>query len=77
MAIVLPFAMTGISARPVGSLGKILHQFGEHTDEATLNPLLQRMSPFMARSRHEAMSALRLLSGEKRTRCARFEDFRF
>ena len=46
MASVLPIAMIGISARPAGSSGKMLHQLREQAEEATTTFLLQRMSPF-------------------------------
>jgi hypothetical protein len=46
----LPIAMIGISARPAGSLGKMLHQLRDHTEGAIPTFLLQRMSPFMALS---------------------------
>jgi hypothetical protein len=37
---VLPIAMIGISARPAGSLGKMLHQFREQAEGATSRFLL-------------------------------------
>jgi hypothetical protein len=46
-APVLPIAMIGISARPAGSLGKMLHQFREQAEGATSRFLLRCMSPEM------------------------------
>jgi len=40
--------MIGISARPAGSLGKMLHQLCELAKGTTRTFLLQRMSPLMA-----------------------------
>jgi hypothetical protein len=61
MASVLSIAMIGISARPAGSSGKMLHQLCEVAEGATPTFLLQRMSPVLALSGGDSMSALRSL----------------
>jgi hypothetical protein len=47
-APVRPIAMIKISARPAGSLGKMLHHLREHAEGAMSTFLSQRISPFMA-----------------------------
>ena len=63
----LPIAMIGISTRPAGSLGKMLHQLRDHTEGAIPTFLLQRMSPFMAQTRRFEAARACPLSGVKRT----------
>jgi len=61
-APLLSIAMIGISARPAGSLGKMLHQLCDYTEGAALTFLLQTLAaedgPFRRLLRCNDMSAV-------------------